>query len=144
MFSWESRGMVCIACTCASVTILLAPFIIGLSYDHPWVGSYSLVARQQPTHWSILNIRYDTHYTSSYSIMSIQSWLHNKINDHNYCGHSDENPHHLCLVSYRMPSDYVPVVAPHGNSKSLTPFFQPYQVRKRKLEISVAQVDPSM
>ena len=36
---------------------------------------------------------------------------------------SSENPHHLCLVSYRMPSDFVPVVAPHGNSKSLTPFF---------------------
>lgn len=36
---------------------------------------------------------------------------------------SGGNPHHLCLVSYRMPTDFVPSVTPHGNSKSSVPFF---------------------
>ena len=33
------------------------------------------------------------------------------------------NPHHLCMVSYRIPKDFTPVVVPHGNSKTNQPFF---------------------
>ena len=33
------------------------------------------------------------------------------------------NPHHLCLVSYRIPTGFTPEVLPHGNDKAMTPFF---------------------
>lgn len=33
------------------------------------------------------------------------------------------NPHHLCLLSYRIPLGFVPTIVPHGNSKSNKPFY---------------------
>ena len=35
----------------------------------------------------------------------------------------NQNPHHLCLLSYRMPSGFIPSVTPHGNCKSKKPFY---------------------
>ena len=32
-------------------------------------------------------------------------------------------PHHLCLLSYRIPTGFTPVIVPHGNSKSNKPFY---------------------
>ena len=37
-----------------------------------------------------------------------------------------ENPHHLCLVSYHIPTGFVPSVTPHGNSKSKSHFILLY------------------
>ena len=42
--------------------------------------------------------------------------------------------HHLCLASYRIPSGFKPVVAPHGNSKSKMPFFPTLLSTKKEIE----------
>ena len=34
-----------------------------------------------------------------------------------------QNPHYLCLISYRLPLNFTPVISAHGNSKSKRPFF---------------------
>ena len=39
------------------------------------------------------------------------------------CLDSTGASHHLCLLVYYIPKGYVPVVLPHGNSKSNKPFF---------------------
>ena len=33
------------------------------------------------------------------------------------------NPHHLCLLVYRLPIGFVPSIVPHGNSKEKIPFY---------------------
>ena len=33
------------------------------------------------------------------------------------------NPHHLCMVTYRMPVNFIPKIKSHGNSKTGQPFF---------------------
>ena len=45
-----------------------------------------------------------------------------------------ENPHHLCLVSYRIPTGFVPSVTPHGNSKSKKPFYPTLPSTKLKIQ----------
>ena len=47
---------------------------------------------------------------------------------------STRNPHHLCLVSYRLPHGFNPVVVPHGNSKSNQPFFPTLPSTKALIE----------
>ena len=50
------------------------------------------------------------------------------------CIDADHNPHHLCLLSYRMPSNFTPIVAPHGNSKTKKPFFPTLPSTKLEIE----------
>ena len=42
-----------------------------------------------------------------------------------HISHTDasNNPHHLCLLVYRMPQGFIPSIAPHGNSKEKIPFY---------------------
>lgn len=35
---------------------------------------------------------------------------------------ASNNPHHLCLVTYRLDAGVVPILSPHGNAKELKPF----------------------
>lgn len=35
---------------------------------------------------------------------------------------SSHNPHHLCLVSYRLSAGFTPVLSSHGNAKEYSPF----------------------
>ena len=39
-----------------------------------------------------------------------------------YFPDADNNPHHLTLVTYRIPAGFTPVIKSHGNSKVTTPF----------------------
>ena len=50
------------------------------------------------------------------------------------CIDADHNPHHLCLLSYHMPSNFTPIVAPHGNSKTKKPFFPTLPSTKLEIE----------
>ena len=46
---------------------------------------------------------------------------------------SNGDPHHLCLLSYRIPSGFQPVVTPHGNSKSSIPFYPTFPSTKKQI-----------
>lgn len=35
---------------------------------------------------------------------------------------ASNNPHHLCLLVYRMPKGFTPIIKSHGNSKDNRPF----------------------
>jgi len=52
------------------------------------------------------------------------------------------NPHHLCLVSYRLPHGFNPVVVPHGNSKSNQPFFPTLPSTKALIEAQSQRSGP--
>ena len=66
----------------------------------------------------------------------------NIVNDYVLFLDSDHNPHHLCLLSYRMPSDFTPVIAPHGNSKTKKPFFPTLPSTKMEIEIQNRSCGP--
>lgn len=38
------------------------------------------------------------------------------------CIDASNNPHHLCLVTYRTNADFTPVLSAHGNAKQYKPF----------------------
>ena len=44
------------------------------------------------------------------------------------------NPHHLCLVSYRIPEGFTPEVSPHGNDKTMKPFYPTLPSTKAGIE----------
>lgn len=52
------------------------------------------------------------------------------------------NPHHLCLLCYRIPSDFTPVVASHGNSKLKKPFFPTLPSTKKDIEVESSSHGP--
>ena len=65
--------------------------------------------------------------------------------DKNFClliTDSQGNPHHLCLVSYRLPHGFNPVVVPHGNSKSNQPFFPTLPSMKALIEAQSQRSGP--
>ena len=47
---------------------------------------------------------------------------------------ADNNPHHLVLVTYRMPQGFTPVVKCHGNSTTSTPFHPTWFSTKRMIK----------
>ena len=46
---------------------------------------------------------------------------------------SNGDPHHLCLLSYRIPSGFQPLVTPHGNSKLSTPFYPTFPSTRKQI-----------
>ena len=46
---------------------------------------------------------------------------------------SNGDPHHLCLLSYQIPSGFQPVVTPYGNSKSSIPFYPTFPSTKKQI-----------
>jgi len=46
-----------------------------------------------------------------------------------------ENPHHLCLVSYQLPSGFVPSITPHSISKGKRPFYPTLPSTKAKIKL---------
>lgn len=50
--------------------------------------------------------------------------------------HADaaNNPHHLCLVTYHMPVNFVPEIKCHGNSKTSQPFFPTWPCTKQLIK----------
>ena len=46
---------------------------------------------------------------------------------------SSGDPHHLCLLSYRIPAGFQPVVTPHGNSKSSAPFYPTFPSTRQQI-----------
>ena len=47
---------------------------------------------------------------------------------------SQNSPHHLCLVVYRIPPGYVPAVKKHGNSKVDLPFHPTWPSTKQRIK----------
>uniref|UniRef100_A0A1X7THD2 Uncharacterized protein n=1 Tax=Amphimedon queenslandica TaxID=400682 RepID=A0A1X7THD2_AMPQE len=52
------------------------------------------------------------------------------------------DPHHLCLLSYRIPRGYKPVVQPHGNLKSLSPFYPTLHSTKQEMRRLCTTISP--
>lgn len=44
------------------------------------------------------------------------------------------NPHHLCLVSYRISEEFTPEISPHGNDKTMKPFYPTLPSMKAGIE----------
>jgi len=47
---------------------------------------------------------------------------------------ASNNPHHLCLVTYHIPPEFIPEIKSHGNSKSNQPFFPTWPSTKELIK----------
>ena len=52
------------------------------------------------------------------------------------------NPHHLCLISYRIPKGFKPKVGSHGNDKTSKPFFPTLPSTKLKIRSQSKECGP--
>ena len=52
------------------------------------------------------------------------------------------NPHHLCLVVYRIPPGFHPVIRKHGNSKANVPFHPTWPSTKKMIQARCSQQGP--
>lgn len=50
--------------------------------------------------------------------------------------------HHLCLVVYHMPSNFIPTVVSHGNSKSKAPFFPTWPSTMKRIKKEAEKIGP--
>ena len=47
---------------------------------------------------------------------------------------AENNPHHLCMVTYHMPVNFIPEMKCHGNSKTGQPFFPMWPSTKQLIK----------
>ena len=55
---------------------------------------------------------------------------------------SKNNPHHLCLVTYRIPKGFSPVVKKHGNAKADVPFHPTWASTKDVIQQTCSEGGP--